>query len=155
MTEQEAREWAAKVSEQESRYWRQLYQDHGEDKFFQWGAQAGGFATRLRTGSTLVPIGEHRIEAGVAMSEGQRGTIPDAVILAQILTERERQRIRYSRQHDAEHDGAQWVALLAVRLGLVAGAEMGGGPLAYERALIQLAAVAMAALEVEQARGRL
>jgi hypothetical protein len=78
--------------------------------------------------------------------------ISDAVLLTQVLTERQRQRKRWSDQHDMGHDGAQWVALLAERLGKVAAAEMGDGPKEYERRLVELAAVALAALECEERR---
>lgn len=78
--------------------------------------------------------------------------ISDAVLLSQILTERQRQRTLYTDKHDMEHDGAQWVAVLAMQLGKVAGAEMGGGPKNFERYLVQLAATAMAALECEERR---
>jgi hypothetical protein len=85
---------------------------------------------------------------------GMLGTIHDAILLSQILTERNRQRDRWGDAHDRGHTGAEWIALLTERIGKVAAAEMshGGGPRDYERRLIQLAAVAMAALEHEQRR---
>lgn len=78
--------------------------------------------------------------------------VSDAVLLTQILTERQRQRTIYSDQHDMEHDGAQWIAVIAMLLGKAAAAELGGGPKDYERRLVQIAATAMAALECEERR---
>ncbi len=78
--------------------------------------------------------------------------LTDVPRLAQVLAERERQRERYTSKHDRDHDGAQWVALLARHVGKLADAEMGGGPRIYEQRLVELAALVLAALEAEQAR---
>lgn len=79
-------------------------------------------------------------------------TPQDAVRLAQILSERERQRHLYSTTHDRGHTGAEWVAILALYLGKVAAGELGAGPAEYEKRLVQLGALVLAALEAEQSR---
>lgn len=76
----------------------------------------------------------------------------DIVLLSAVLAERNRQRTLYSNEHDRHHDGAQWVALLSMYVGKLAEAEFGGGPKEFERRVIQVAAVAMAALEWEAKR---
>jgi hypothetical protein len=81
--------------------------------------------------------------------------VHDAILLAQVIAERDRQRRKYDADHDRGHTGTEWIALLCERLGKVAAAEMGnaGGHRDYERRLVELAAVAMAALQAEQERG--
>lgn len=76
----------------------------------------------------------------------------DLVLLSAVLAERNRQRVMWGDQHDREHTGEGWVTVLASVLGQVASAEHGGGPAEMEKRLIQLAAVAMAALEWEAKR---
>lgn len=70
-------------------------------------------------------------------------------ILTQIVQERERQKKRWGGRL---HTGSQWVALLAEELGEVSRAVMEDDVLSYEGELVQLAAVAVAALEQEQRR---
>lgn len=65
MDEQQALAFAAQLAEQEERYWRQQYQTYGNPEYREWERAVRHLAARLRTGSTLVPIGEHRIKAGV------------------------------------------------------------------------------------------
>lgn len=76
----------------------------------------------------------------------------DLVLLSAVLAERNRQRSLYSNDHDRDHDGAQWVALLSMYVGKLAEAEFGGGPREFERRAIQVAALALAALEWEAKR---
>lgn len=76
----------------------------------------------------------------------------DIVLLSAVLAERNRQRSLYSDQHDREHGGADWVALLTMYTGKLAAAEFGGGPKEFEKRIIQVAAVALAALEWEAKR---
>lgn len=78
--------------------------------------------------------------------------VSDLVLLSAILTERNRQRALYTNDHDRHHDGAQWVALLSMYVGKMAEAEFGGGPREFEKRVIQVAALAMAALEWEAKR---
>lgn len=70
-------------------------------------------------------------------------------IFTRIAQERERQDNRWGGRL---HTGSQWVALLAEELGEVAKAVMEGDVLGYEVELVQLAAVAVAALDQEQKR---
>lgn len=70
-------------------------------------------------------------------------------ILARIVHERERQKALWGGRL---HTGSQWVALLAEELGEVAKAVMEGDVISYEGELVQLAAVAVAALEQEGRR---
>lgn len=78
--------------------------------------------------------------------------VSDLVLLSAVLNERNRQRTLYSNQHDRDHDGSQWVALLSMYVGKLAQAEFGGGPREFEKRAIQLAALAMAAVEWEAKR---
>lgn len=78
--------------------------------------------------------------------------VSDLTLLSAILAERKRQRTLWSDQHDREHTGEGWVTLLALYLGKLAQAEFGGGPRQFEERLIQIAALAMAALEWEAKR---
>ena len=78
--------------------------------------------------------------------------VSDLVLLSAVLAERNRQRSNYEDHHDRNHDGADWVALLSMYVGKVAAAEFGGGPREFEKRLIQVAALAMAALEWEAKR---
>lgn len=76
--------------------------------------------------------------------------VSDIAILSAILAERHKQRHNYTKDH--EYDGAQWIALISMYLGKLAEAELGGGPKLYEKRLIQIGALVMAALEEESKR---
>lgn len=78
--------------------------------------------------------------------------VSDLVLLSAVLSERNRQRDMYSGTHDQHHDGGEWVALLTMYLGKAAAAEFGGGPREFEKRMIQVAALAMAAIEWEAKR---
>ena len=65
--------------------------------------------------------------------------------LDQIHLEREHQKSTYSRNHDQCHGAHMWIALLAKQLGEAAEATYRPGDFTEE--LVQLAAVAVAAIE--------
>ena len=76
----------------------------------------------------------------------------DLTLMGEVIEERQRQRDQWNQQHDREHTGAEWAALLTIYVGKVAASEFGRGPKEYRRRLIQVAAVAMAAIEAEDSR---
>jgi hypothetical protein len=70
-------------------------------------------------------------------------------ILSEVREERTRQQeeLGYALDHDAGHNPADWVALLARYVGRAGDGGDVGDALAYRRRLVQVAAIAVAAVE--------
>jgi hypothetical protein len=70
-------------------------------------------------------------------------------VLAEVQRERERQAVElgYAVDHDDAHAPAAWIALLARYVGRAGDAGESGDRYAYRRRLVQVAAIATAAVE--------
>lgn len=76
----------------------------------------------------------------------QQARIPVGVVDA-VLAEREKQRGRWSAEHDGRHDALQWAGLLTKYIGRAVDAAETSQAGRYRDSLVKAAAVALAALE--------
>jgi len=88
----------------------------------------------------------------MSFSISRRQRIQHVAVLFEVLEQATVLRTRYSEEHDLQHTGADWVAILVKALAKVARGEFGGGLIAYRAALVQLMAVAFLAILAEDAR---
>lgn len=70
-------------------------------------------------------------------------------VLLEFARERERQRVQegYAPEHDDQHDATHWIALVATWLGRAGDAALEGDVGRYRRRLVQVGALALAAVE--------